>query len=256
MNSFKLEDNYKNKKSDKNTKKSKKYMYLLFIILSIFIFGGIIYYFLYYTNYVSKIDDKKEYVYTTMKRKNTYQEGKYDEIPKININTDEIRKINSTIIDNYEEVSKQKEYDYYYQFSKSKNILSLLVAYAYYESDTDGEPLRNFETINIDLKTGTILSDDETLKKYHLAKNKVNDYLEAKFTEFYNGLIRSKYFTEKQCSYECFMKNRGISNNYLNGVNFYIDNGTLIAYKYFYTVSSYEEQYYFNSNDYKFIIKE
>ena len=51
------------------------------------------------------------------------------------------------------------------------------------------------------------------------------------------------------------MKNRKISDNYLNGVNFYIENKSLIAYKFFYTVSPYNEQYYFNSDDYKFIIK-
>lgn len=252
--SFKLEDNY-NKKAGKS-KANRHLSYLLLLILLILVFiGYLIYYYFQNKVYVSKINDNKNYVYTIMKNENTYQEGKYDKIPKININSSQVKKINAAIIDNYNDVSKRIEYDYYYKFNISENILSLLIAYAYYQSETDSEPIRNFETINIDLRTGKILNDDDILKKYNLTKNQINEYLSIKFLDFYNGLVKNKYFTEKECNYECFMKNRKISDNYLNGVNFYIENKSLIAYKFFYTVSPYNEQYYFNSDDYKFIIK-
>lgn len=251
--SFRIEDNYKKKSHKKN--KGKHLTIILIMLLVLIILGLLIYYFSYNEVYISKIDNSKDYIYTVSTKENIYQEGKYDKIPKININNNKIQKINDAIINNYNDVSKKVEYDYYYKYSKSKNILSLLVAYAYYQSETDNEPVRNFETINIDLKTGNILNDDEILKMYHLTKNQVNDYLGVKFLNFYNGLVKNKYFKKKDCSYECFLKNRRISDNYLNGVNFYIENNSLIAYKFFYTVSSYNEQYYFNTNDYEFIIK-
>lgn len=252
--SFKLEDNYNKNKNKKRN--NEIFLIIIFIsVVALVFFACVVVVNLSGLNYVKKENKNKNYIYTIKREKNPYQEDTYDKIPKININSEKIKNINQKILLNYEQVSAKTEYNYDYKYSKSRGILSLLITYAYYLTDNDDEPTRYFETINIDLKTGNVLNDSDVLKKFNLTKNQVNDYLSVKFYNIYTDLINHKYFTKKECDYKCFLKNRQISDNYLNGVNFYVENGSLVAYKFFYTYSSYEEQDYFKADDYKFIIK-
>lgn len=256
--SFKLEDNYNTIKRKKAKKHKENNLFFIFIFIAVCLIIFLFVYLLFNFSsigYISKSNSNKNYVYTVKKVKNVYQDDTYDEVPRINLNGKNIENINKRILLNYEQVSQKIEYNYEYQFSVSKNILSLLVSYGYYLDENDNEPTRNFETINIDLRTGSILSSDDILNKFHLTRKSVNDYLGVKFYDIYNGLIDYKYFTKKQCDYSCFLKNRQISDNYLNGLSLYVEDGSLIGYKFFYTYSIYNEQDYFKIDDYKFIIK-
>ncbi len=255
--SFKLEDNYKKEKKKKTKQQNNdKSLIFIFIVVALIVFllGYLI---LKFTglNRIPKTDSNKDYVYTVKKIKNSYQDNVYDKIPKINLGGKTIENINKNILLNYQQVSSKIEYNYKYEFNVSKNILSLLISYAYYLSDSDKEATRYFETINIDLKTGEVLNTDDVLNKFHLTKKRVNDYLGVKFYSMYTDLINHKYFTKRQCDYNCFLKNRQISNNYLNGLSLYIEDGSLFGYKFFNTYSIYNEQDYFKVDDYKFIIK-
>lgn len=255
--SFKLEDNYNKKKRNKKKNKNNDLFFIIvfIIIVSLVFFTCVLVLNISGLNYIQKANKNKDYIYTIKKEQNPYQEDTYDKVPKINLSGENIENINKKILLNYEQVSSKTEYNYAYKFSKSKGILSLLITYAYYLTDSDAEPTRYFETVNIDLKTGNILNDDDILKKFNLKSSQINDYLGIKFYSIYTDLIRLKYFTKKECDYKCFLKNRQISDNYLNGVNFYVEKGSLVAYKFFYTNSSYGEQDYFKTDDYKFIIK-
>ena len=93
------------------------------------------------------------------------------------------------------------------------------------------------------------------LNKYNVKENQINIYLEAKFKEIYTDIIKNGYYTSKECDYNCFLNNRRISNNYLDGIAYYIENGSLIGYKYFNFESEYGEEDYFTENDYRFVIK-
>lgn len=254
--SFKLED-----KDKKKVKKTKKDSNLIILIICIFI--AILSFSVYFimsninknTNYIEKKNVEKEYVYSIKKQENPSQEDVYDEVPTFNLEGENIYQINENIIKKYEQISKKNDYDYEYEFNQSDNILALKITYAYYPNETAMYPIRYFETYHIDLNTGKVLSDDEILKMYQLKSDQINHFLEAKFKGYYRDLVNQKFYTERECNYKCFLENRGISDNYLNDTSYYIQNGSLTLFKYFYIYSDYEEEDYFKNQNYQFIVK-
>ena len=130
------------------------------------------------------------------------------------------------------------------------------IEYAYFEDNNLYEATRSFQTIHIDLKNGNILSDDDILKMYNINKEYINSYLETKFNTYYNDLVEGKFYTKEECNYECFLNNRGITTNYSDNVSYYIQDGVLTLFKFYYSASDYLEQQYFNDENYQFIIKE
>ena len=259
--SFKIEDsNYVNKLNKKKKKKdipnSSKIIVLAIVIVVCGIIGYGIYYYFNYVNFISKVDNSKPYIYTVEKHENPYQEDVSDKIPTINLVGSKFDRINKAIKDNYDKVSQLDEYDYGYEFSKSRNILALKITYAYYPSKEANHQRRYFETFNIDLRNGKILSNADILKKFNLSEKQVNSFMEAKFKAFYKDLVAGKFYTEKECNYECFLENRGITSNYLNNASYYIENGDLTLFKYYFMYSDYLEEQYLENVGYQFLIKE
>lgn len=248
--SFKLEEK-------ENTKKRKRKVSIkLFGMIGIFIFFFILLVMFFYQNYfhLSKVNKNKDYIYTARQDVNYSQDDVYSKMPKINLEGKKFAAINKRIEENYLSVVSQKEYDYEYEFNKSKNILSLKISYSYLEADKLN-PKRYFKTYNINLNDGHLYTNRELLDKYHITEKKLNSYLEYKFKSYYHELIKYKYFTKEQCNYDCYLKNRGITNNYLEDINLYVKDGSLTLYKFFYTYSSFEEEGYFSNPTYRFIIK-
>lgn len=248
--SFKLEEKKKNEKR-------KKRMWLR-ILLFLFIGIGVLYTLItiIYHNffYLPKRNHKKDYVYTARKDVNDYADNTYSKMPKINLKGDTFDKINKKIEENYLFIIHQGDYDYEYEFSKSRNILSLKISYSYYVQN-EIYPHRYFKTYNINLNNGHIYSTKELLDKYHITEKRLNSFLKYRFETYYNDLVKYKYFTKKECDYSCYLKNRGISSNYLDNIHLYINNGSLVLYKFFYTYSDFEEEEYFQNPTYRFIIK-
>lgn len=256
--SFKLENNVR-----KNNKKKKSdYSLILMLIFLLIAFGCLIIYFVMNnsskTNMVEKKDQNKDYVYTYKKIKNTSNESDeviYDKIPTINLDGVKYSKINKEIIDNYNKIITKSTHKYEYEFSYSKNILSLVIKSTYPNQDNDLYIKTYFNTYNIDLKNDKILSNDEILKIFNVDENKIKIYLNSKFTSYYEDLVKYKYFTKNECNYDCFLNNRGISKNYLDDINYYVDNGKLVLFKFYYRDSKYDEAQYFKDTTYSFLIK-
>lgn len=254
--SFKIEDNYKEKKKMKKGK-NKNNNIILFISIALLAIVCIVLLVVLYKNFKSKINVQKlniekPYVYTIEKIENEYDEGSYDEIPTINLVGSQYSKLNETIKNNYVSVSEQKNYVYSYKFKKSNTILSLLIAYSFYVND---EPKTYFETIIIDLNKDRILSKSDILKRYGLNEKQINTFLESKFKNIYTDIIKNGYYTSKECDYNCFLNNRKISSNYVDGLAYFIDEDSLLGYKYFNFESKYGEEDYFIEKDYVFVIK-
>ena len=180
------------------------------------------------------------------------EDDTYYEVPAINLVGSDYDRVNQSILANYKSVAEKGDYDYYYKANLSGNTISLLISYAYYENNNLN---RYFESIIIDLHKNKILTKTDVLNKYNVKENQINIYLEAKFKEIYTDIIKNGYYTSKECDYNCFLNNRRISNNYLDGIAYYIENGSLIGYKYFNFESEYGEEDYFTENDYRFVIK-
>lgn len=248
--SFKLEE------KENNKKRKRKVSIKLLVILGIAIFLVICFVMFLYHHffYISKVNKNKDYIYTARQDVNYSQDNVYSKMPKINLEGKKFDTINQKIEEKYLSVISQKEYDYEYEFNKSKNILSLKISHSYFEN-SNLNPKRYFKTYNINLNDGHIYTNKELLEKYHITEKKLNSYLEYKFKSYYNDLIKYKYFTKEKCNYDCYLKNRGITSNYLEDINLYVKNGSLTLYKFFYTYSSFEEEGYFSNPTYRFIIK-
>lgn len=248
--SFKLEDQYRRKKR----KKVINFKYLIIVFIVIFLLYAISAMVYHTFFYIEKKDKNKEYIYTLRKDAVKFQDNVYSRVPYINLKGEKFDKINQTILANYEKIILQDDYDYDYDYSKSKNILSLKISYSYFNNNEDN-PTRYFKTYNINLNDGHIYTDKELLEKYHISEGRLNKFLETKFQSYYNDLVKYKYFSKNECDYKCYLKNRGISEDYIEDISLYVDNGSLVLYKFFKTYSEFEEEGYFTDVTYRFIIK-
>lgn len=256
--SFKIEDNYRKKKISNKTGNRKKTRLIPIIscgIILIFLITAIVIYIKYSINKVNvvKKDSNESYVYTALTEINPGEdEDDYDEIPAFNLVGSEYDKINAAIVENYKSVSSKEDYDYVYKTNVSGNTLSLLISYAYFDGN---DVNRYFESIVVDLNKNKILTKTDILKRFKVNEKQINTYLESKFRSIYTDIIKHGYYTSRECDYTCFLNNRRITNNYIDGVVYTIEDNSLIAYKYFDFKSDYAEQDYFLESDYRFIIK-
>ncbi len=254
--SFKLSKNL-------DTKKNKKidYSLILMIVFILIAIGSMIVCFVLLNKpekvvYIDKKNQKKDYVYTVKKVKNETSDGLSDKIPSINIDNKNIEKINNKILTNYNNTKDKGEYIYSYNYNVNDNehILSLKVEYSYIPENFK-KMVTFYDTYNIDLLTGSVISDDELLKRYDINKSKLNDFIEAKFKKYYSDILKKKYYTKEECNYTCFLTNRGLTDNYLAGSRLYVKDDSLILYKFYFIASEYYEEEYFGDNPYEIVVK-
>lgn len=255
--SFKLSKNLDSKKN-----KKIDYSLILMIIFIIIAIISVIFFIIMFNKedeviYINKKNNNKDYVYSIKKEKNETADNIYNNIPAININNSNIEDINNKILTNYNNVSISGEYEYSYKYSvnKKQHILSLVVTYSYIPQGIS-KMVTYFDTYNIDLLTGEVINDDELLTRYDISKKKLKEFVQAKFESYYREILKKKYYTQKECDYACFLKNRGLTTDYLNGISLYVDDNKLVMYKFYFTVSKYHEEEYFSDNSYQIIIKD
>ena len=199
-------------------------------------------------------EEKSKYVYTVSKVENKTQEDTYDKIPAINLDSNEIDDLNKEIIDDYKKISKYSEYDYSYKTSENDEILSLVII-STYAPEEGTYPITFFKTYNIDLEDKTLISNEDLLNRYNVTTEKLKMFIESKFQKYYNDLVKKGYYTKNECDYNCFIENRGMTDNYLDGVSLYVDKSSLTMFKFFYKESDYGEEEYFDDIDYQIVIK-
>ena len=198
--------------------KNKKYILLILIII---ILLSIIFIYLNNRpyNYTSQLlDQNYEIVYDKV---NTNK----DKVPHININSEVATKINNEIDKMYEEYNYFSPDGFSYNYSISKNILSIVIkAYVVKPESTHYDII--YKSYNIDLKNNKLLTNKEVLNKFNITEDKMEFYLYNKFLNYYNDLIKNNYFTEKQCDFNCFLQNKNVE-NLLDDNNYYINNNNL-----------------------------
>lgn len=231
------------KKVSKKVKKRQlhpvEYLQLGLAVLTIF---GIIYFSIYQNNrknytYI-KVDKNSPLVITRFDNENS----KYPiTVPYININTEEIKNINSEILTFSQALASKKKSVILYEYEVNGEILSLVLTAI--DNSTD-IPKIDFKTYNIDLKDAKVLTNDEILNLYGITSADVEKVLENKFKKYYQEELQAGYLIEQECNYDCFLRYREIT-SYLENVKYYISNKNLVAYKPFATQSIYgEEEFY------------
>ena len=107
-------------------------------------------------------------------------------------------------------------------------------------------------------KNITYLEDEiiTTLKdKLDEIKDNVNEVKYNTFKNKYLDEVKKDIISSSKCDYNnCYLKLREVS-DLLSGVNYYIENDSLVVYRSFQTYSIYDEQDYFTRADFRFLIK-
>ena len=106
-------------------------------------------------------------------------------LPRINLQGEEIEKINDTIVEKYYSVA-YAEYDTFnYEYSVYKDILSLHIIVTY-NDDSEYGNMENL-TYNINVKTNEILSNDKVVEKLGLNQKSINKKIEDRLENWYNS---------------------------------------------------------------------
>ena len=226
--------------------KNKKIVIIMTLIIIVIL--GIV---LYYVN-------NKDYNYTDILENNKYDivydriSSYKDRVPYININNDNIKKINQEIETMYNEYLIFSPDGFNYQYNVSKEILSIIItAYVVKPESTHYDII--YKSYNINLKDFKVLSNKEILNRFNISEKKMEYYLYNKFINYYSDLISKKYFTEAECDFNCFLESKNVE-NLLDDNYYYINDNHLELYKNFNIFTDYKEENYFNESSFHFIV--
>lgn len=179
-----------------------------------------------------------------------------DKLPRININNNVMNKINEEIVNSYYDYSAMTTNWYTYEYNVSGSILSIIIKSSQKYNDAEYYDVK-YKSYNINLKTMKVLTDEEIFKKFNIKEEKVEYFIAYKFLNYYNDLVDKKYFTEKECDFNCFLESKNVV-DYMSDNNYYIRDNHLEVYKAFNIYSEYKEEDYFlkeNKEFARFIIK-
>lgn len=197
-----------------------------------------------------KIDKNKEIVYSKIVNEETNY-TKY--VPYINIKFDIANNINNEIDEFVSNNLNDSKSTISYEYNISGDYLSVVVKIEDYNNNVG--PDTSFKTYVINLKTKELLNNMDILTMFNIDEIDVASIIESDFRNYYNDIVDEGYYKSIKCDYNCFLKNRKVS-NYLENVNYYINNGDLIAYKPFILYSQLNDGDYFNPSNYEFMLVE
>ena len=200
------------------------------------------------TDYNYLKQDKSEHIIYTLydNESSTYR----IQVPYINIKHDQINEANTNIQQLGNKYKNLKKSVFKYEYTLNGSVLSLLIKASSYNNAI---PEIEFLSYNINLLTGEILTDDVLLSYYSLNNQSVSKKIENQLKKYYNDVLKQGYMSQQECDYKCFLNVRNIK-NYLDNVEYFIEDGILYAYKPFLTTSIYGEENYFTEDHFKFEI--
>ena len=202
--------------------------------------------------------NNKKYNYTSLLDNNSLDivysviDNSKDKVPQININNNLIKEINQEIDSLYENYLLYSPNGFSYNYNVSGNILSIIItAHVIQPEQTHYDII--YKSYNIDLNEMKQLSNKDVLNIYNITEEKMEFYLYHKFLNYYNELLKEKYFTKEQYDFETFLEEKNID-NLLDDNNYYINNNHLELYKYFNIYTDYNEDSFFNEDSFHFIV--
>ena len=175
-----------------------------------------------------------------------------NEIPEINIDSKDAQLVNDAIINYANSFLKDKNNLFVYTSQLNGEVLSVLLKMLDY-SDGYPFPKTTFHTYNFNLKTQTLLSNDDLLALFDVTDVDVEKKIKGQFESYYNDEVSKGFLVSQECDYNCFLKWRNVD-NYMDDVYYYVRNGQLIAYRSFDIYSVYGEEEYFDDSSYEFYI--
>ncbi|MBQ2910572.1 MAG: hypothetical protein IJE53_07165 [Bacilli bacterium] len=200
------------------------------------------------TNYNNIKQDKGAYLVYT---KYSDQSTKYTkEIPYVNLKADIFKEVNKDILVFCDKYMSEKSI-ITYEYDVNGIILSLVIKVI--NNDTTYAPEPYFRTYNINLEREEVIADDALLQFFGVTESNVQYKIKRQFNNYYSDIVKERYYSSNECSYECFMKWRGVT-KYLDHVSYYVRDGKLIAFKSFIAHSIFGEEEYFTDKSFEFEI--
>lgn len=227
----------------KKKKKNKKFsiVYICLIVIVFFIFVVCL------SNYISS--NKKFNVSDLIVNKNyevVYDMGSY---PVINLNGEDINRINSELVDFYSLNPNNDTFEY--DYSVSKDTLSVLVTR---HIIVENKEYLDYLSYNIDLVNMRELSYEEILEKFDVSTEDLSFFVKNKFLNYYADLIDEGYLEGNKCDFNCFL----VKCNFQDldeGNTLYIKKNHLYLYKFFDIYNEYNYNEYFSYDDFIFNVK-
>ena len=169
--------------------------------------------------------------------------------PVINLQGEDIKRINKEIIELYD--TKNNASNFQYMYNVSKDTLSILIINNIYIDDVKHI---NYKSYIINLNTMKELTNEEIYNKFEIDEETLRIFVSSKFLNYYADLIDAGYVDGNKCDFECFIYNCNIQ-DYLEDNSFYIEVNHLILYKYFNTYNKYNYDAFFTDESYRFVVK-
>lgn len=232
------------KKNNHLKKKNSNYIYYILIIILI---GSVMVLFFTpnekpYDTSTILLDKNKPLIYEAYKVENNI-------FPVINLQGEEINRINKEIVELYD--TKNNVSNFQYMYNVSKDTLSVLIINNIY---VDNIKYINYKSFNIDLKTLKELDDREIYDKFEITEDQLRVFVSSKFLNYYADLLDYNYIDGNKCDFNCFIYNCNFQ-DYLEDNSFYIEDNHLILYKFFNTNNKYNYDAFFNEESYRFVVK-
>lgn len=173
------------------------------------------------------------------------------EVPYVNLKADVFKEVNKDILLFCDDYMNRDKSVITYEYDINGIILSLVIKVINNETTYAPEPY--FRSYNINLKTQEVIADDALLEYYGVNTTNVERKIKRQFETYYTEIVKENYYTSSECSFNCFLKWRGVS-KYMDYVSYYVRDGQLIAFKSFIAHSIFGEEEYFNDESFEFII--
>ncbi len=207
----------------------------------------------YYSNYNYIKEDKSRYLVYTFDT-SINRQNMHNEIPYININSDDARLVNQTIHTFASSFLINKNNLMVYDSQLNGEVLSVLLRMTDYSAGYSF-PEISFHTYNFNLNDQSLMNNSQLLSIFDVTLEDVRKKIETQFKKYYEKEVNEGYLPPGECDYDCFLSWRGIENyDYLDSVYYYVENGNLIAYRPFNIYSVYGEEEFFNDESYTFSI--
>lgn len=231
-------------KQKKRKKDNRNYIYYILVTILIVCLSYLIFYEQPQVYDTSKVllDSTKPIVYEAYKTENNI-------FPVINLQGEDIKKINKEIVELYD--TKNNISNFQYMYNISKDTLSILIINNIY---IDNVKHINYKSYIVDLNTMKELNNEEIYRKFEIDEETLRVFISSKFLNFYADMLDKNYVDGNKCDFECFIFNCNFQ-DYLEDNAFYIEDNHLILYKFFNTHNKYNYDSFFNDDSYRFLVK-
>lgn len=171
----------------------------------------------------------------------------------INLDSEDASTINQEIENKYNTAIQNRYQQFTYEASLNKDYLSVALITNQINAST-GYAYSTIDTYTFDLDSESLVTDDELLQTFSTSWEEIASSFEQEMQNFYQEELKSMYFLESDCNYQCFLNNREIT-SYQDNLHLFVLNDQLMYYRPFNIFSRWNEEDFYRYEDFLFEIR-